>query len=231
MNQEIINKVQIEYDKLIQEYGENRLLWAAAVGPAIYSHDSSNDIAVAACYLPIEDELYNITSNQNKNTIDIRYLASLINNSDINTMELFLSSYKIINPLYKDILNTKLFINKELLFLTGNDDLINILKHNIKEIIISSFNNVSKEQELLSILTKTEIKVLKYIINDFDNKNEGDVKVSQATEKYNISTSVFRTLFYKLKEYGVAAIDSRGVKGTHIKFNNIKNLLMLIDNY
>ena len=88
---------------------------------------------------------------------------------------------------------------------------------------------ISQEQELLNILTKTELKVLEYIIKDFNNKNEGDIKVSQATERYNISTSVFRTLFYKLKEYEVAAIDSRGVKGTHIAFYNISNLKQILN--
>lgn len=142
---------------------------------------------------------------------------------------MILSPYKIINPKYKEILNHNLFINKEILFLSNNKDIISILKNSIKSIIISSFDLPSQEQELVKILTKTELQVLKLIIKDFQNNNEGDIKVSQATEKYNISTSVFRTLFYKIKEYSVAAIDSRGVKGTHICFNNIEKLKSLID--
>ena len=87
----------------------------------------------------------------------------------------------------------------------------------------------SQEQELINILTKTELKILKNIIKDFNEEKEGDIKVSQATESYKISTAVFRTLFYKLKQYKVAEIDSRGVKGTHINFNNIDTLKSLLD--
>ena len=95
--------------------------------------------------------------------------------------------------------------------------------------ILSNLNENSQEEELIKILTKTEIKVLQYMIRDFNYQSEGDIKVNQATEQYNISTSVFRTLFYKLKEYGVATIDSRGVKGTHVTFRDISILKSLFE--
>ena len=142
---------------------------------------------------------------------------------------MILSPYKIINPKYNEILNNILFINKELLFLSDNEELLIKLQKNIKQIIQSSFSVSSQEQELINILTKTELKVLKNIIQDFNGEKEGDIKVSQATEKYEISTAVFRTLFYKLKDYKVAQVDSRGVKGTHINFNNLSKLKSLID--
>ena len=103
------------------------------------------------------------------------------------------------------------------------------LYHAIYNIVNNSFDVPSNEQELINILTKTEIRILNNIINEFNENSEGDIRVSYHSEVWNISTSVFRTLFYKLKEYKVAEIDSRGVKGTHIKFHNIKTLKTLID--
>lgn len=188
--------------------------------------------------MPTEEELYNTYPNIVLNTsyfkvenniFDIRLLTYAIINKIPVCTEMILSPYKIINPKYEELLNKKLFINKELLCLSDNDNILKELQKNIKTIIQSSFELPSQEQELINILTKTEIKVLKNIIDDFKGEKEGDIKVSSATNIYKVSTVVFRTLFYKLKDYRVAEIDSRGVKGTHIKFNNIKKLKALIN--
>ena len=88
---------------------------------------------------------------------------------------------------------------------------------------------ISNEENLIDFLTKTEIKALESIFIEFNNKEQGDIKVNQLTNKYLISTSVFRTLFYKLKEHKIAEIDSRGVKGTHIKFYNSHLILDIIE--
>lgn len=88
---------------------------------------------------------------------------------------------------------------------------------------------ISNEENLIDFLTKTEIKALESIFIEFNNQEQGDIKVNQLTNKYLISTSVFRTLFYKLKEHKIAEIDSRGVKGTHIKFYNSHLILDIIE--
>lgn len=238
MKQEIMNKIQEQYNKLCQEYEENQILWVAAIGPKIFNLNSEIDINIAACILPTEEELYNTYPNIVLNTsyfkvenniFDIRLLTYAIINKIPVCTEMILSPYKIINPKYEELLNKKLFINKELLYLSDNDNILKELQKNIKTIIQSSFELPSQEQELINILTKTEIKVLRNIIEDFNGEKEGDIKVSNATNVYKVSTVVFRTLFYKLKDYRVAEIDSRGVKGTHIKFNNIKKLKALIN--
>ena len=238
MKQEIMNKIQEQYNKLCQEYEENQILWVAAIGPKIFNLNSEININIAACILPTEEELYNTYPNIVLNTsyfkvenniFDIRLLTYAITNKIPTCTEMILSPYKIINPKYEELLNKKLFINKELLYLSNNDNILKELQKNIKTIIQSSFELPSQEQELINILTKTEIKVLKNIIDDFKGEKEGDIKVSSATNVYKVSTVVFRTLFYKLKDYRVAEIDSRGVKGTHIKFNNIKKLKALIN--
>lgn len=224
-----MDKLNNFYNEMINLYGENRVLWVAETGPRIFNPDSGFPIEVSACILPTEEELYTTYPNIKENTFDIRLLVDGIKNRSSQWTEMILSPYQIINPKYKEILYNNLFISKELLFLSNNEDIINQLKKSIKDIILSSFDLNSQEQELIKILTKTELLILKNIIKDFSGNNEGDIKVSQATEKYNASTAVFRTLFYKLKDYRVAEIDSRGVKGTHIKFNNLTILKSLID--
>lgn len=113
------------------------------------------------------------------------------------------------------ILLKKLF-SKEKLYIYNNDNI------NTKNFL---------ENQLLDFLTKTEIKALDYILKEFNHQEEGDIKVNQVTEKCSISTSVFRTLFYKLKENKIAEIDSRGVKGTHIKFYNYEIIYDIIEKY
>ena len=185
------------------------------------------DEPVTACYLPTEEELYNIEPH--KDLIDIRNVINLALEKNNTLLDTILTPNKIINPKYSQYIDNEFFTYLKLIFLDNDEVVIKKLKNLIKNLIQINFESNSKEQELINILTKTELKVLELIIKDFKNSNEGDIKVSQATEQYNISTSVFRTLFYKLKEYGVAAVDSRGVKGTHITFNNITNLKSLID--
>ena len=182
---------------------------------------------ISACYLPTEEELYNITPHAD--LIDIRNVISLALDKNNILLDTILTPHKIINPKYEQYIDNEFFTYLKLIFLDNDEVVIKKLKNIIKNLIQINFETNSQEQELINILTKTELKVLELIIKDFNNSNEGDIKVSQKTEEYNISTSVFRTLFYKLKEYGVAAIDSRGVKGTHIIFNNITNLKSLID--
>ncbi len=205
------------FNKLIDKYGEDRILWvAAADDPGMWVSHNNDEPPISACYLPTEQELYLTYPNKNKDLIDIRLIKD-------NLEELMLAPYMYINPKYKDLVIDNFFNNKNIF----TDDLV--LYHAIYNVVNQSFDVPSNEQELIEILTKTEIKVLNNIINEFNKSNEGDIRVSYYSEQWNISTSVFRTLFYKLKEYRVAEVDSRGVKGTHIKFNNIKTLINLID--
>ena len=222
-----MNNLQEQYNKLIKKYGEDRIVWVAAAGHSAYEQDSMLGEPVTACYLPTEDELYNIIPHDD--LIDIRNIISLALDKNNSLLDTILTPNKIINSKYTQYIDNEFFTYLKLIFLDNDEAVIKKLKNLIKNLIQMNFENNSKEQELINILTKTELKVLGLIIKDFKNSNEGDIKVSQATEQYNISTSVFRTLFYKLKEYGVAAVDSRGVKGTHISFNNITNLKSLID--
>ncbi len=222
-----MNELQEYYDKMIKKYGEDKILWIAMINDSTQNISSISNKKFITCYLPTEEELYNI--NFYEDLIDIRNIISLAINKNNSLLDIILSSNKIINPKYSQYIDNEFFIYLKLIFLDNDEIVIKKTKNLIKNLIKNSFEKNSKEKELINILTKTELKVLELIIKDFKNSNEGDIKVSQATEQYNISTSVFRTLFYKLKEYGVAAVDSRGVKGTHIVFNNVINLKSLID--
>ena len=222
--------LQKQYKNFCNQYGEDRILWVAvAPGYEDIIPDSLITIPATACYLPIEEELYNIKFH--KNIIDIRNLVDSALNIKSALFNSILSPYKIINPKYKNIINDEFFTYLKIIIIDNDEIIVNKVKNIIKDFIINNINQKSKEQEILKILTKTELKVLKYIIKDFNQQSEGDIKVNQATEQYNISTSVFRTLFYKLKEYQIAEIDSRGVKGTHITFKNITTLIELLKEY
>lgn len=206
-----------KYDEYIEKYGEDRILWAATAGLPDLLPGIELSIPISICYLPTEQELYMTKATElDKNLIDIRLLKD-------NLEKLILAPYKYINPKYEDILTNTLFNNREIFI----DDMA--LYHAIYSVVNHSFDVPSNEQEIINILTKTEIKVLKNIINEFNGYKEGDIRVSYFSKEWNISTSVFRTLFYKLKEYGVASVDSRGVKGTHINFNNVQTLYLLIE--
>ena len=220
--------LQKQYKQFCNKYGEDRILWIA-ISPDYINFNLNINIeeATTACYLPTEEELYNIKIDNN--IIDIRTIVSLANKEKTELFNSILSPYKVINPKYKEYINDEFFTYLKIIILDNDELISNKMKNIIKNIIQININNISQEQEIINILTKTELKVLSLIIKDFNGLNNGDIKVSQATEQYKISTSVFRTLFYKLKEYGVAEIDSRGVKGTHIVFKNIITLKNLLD--
>lgn len=130
-------------------------------------------IPISACYLPTHQELYltyPLVQYTKDEIIDIRLLKN-------NLQKLILSPYKYINPKYETLLIDNLF-NNTLIF---TDDLA--LYKAIVNIVDHSLDVPSSEQELLNILTKTEIQVLKNIINKFDTLIEDNIKVSSQSVK------------------------------------------------
>ncbi len=223
-----MSNIREKYEQEMRQYGEDRILWIAAAADNIdISENIIDESQISIYYLPTEDELYNIEIYDG--LTDIRNIISLALKNDIKFINTLITSYKIINPKYNEYINNDFFTYLKLIAFDKDELVIKKVKNIIKNLILSNLNENSQEEELIKILTKTEIKVLQYIIRDFNYQSEGDIKVNQATEQYNISTSVFRTLFYKLKEYGVATIDSRGVKGTHVTFRDISILKSLFD--
>ena len=223
-----MSNIREKYEQEMRQYGEDRILWIAAAADNIdISENIIDESQISIYYLPTEDELYNIEIYNG--LTDIRNIINLALKHDIKFINTLTTSYKIINPKYDEYINNDFFTYLKLIAFDKDELVIKKVKNIIKNLILSNLNENSQEEELIKILTKTEIKVLQYMIRDFNYQSEGDIKVNQATEQYNISTSVFRTLFYKLKEYGVATIDSRGVKGTHVTFRDISILKSLFE--
>jgi hypothetical protein len=105
-----------------------------------------------------------------------------------------------------------------------------ILKDCLLEVMSVALSYESNDLEkFFESLTATEYKALQLLIADFDD-NEKDVSISQLIDKTNISRPVYTALFYKLRESKIAEIDNRGVKGTHISFNNINEVKRLFEN-
>ena len=170
-----------------------------------------------------ELEIYNINkldySYSNYRILDIRLLLSTIANKDTEIIEAFLSNSKTINYEYKNILDN-LFNYKELIVFGENKEIQEEMKECIKNIIIYLINNAKEENiDYNDLFSTSELKALLYIHNKIKLTNlEGDINIKQSSLETSISTPVFRNLLYKLKENNMAKIDSRGVKGTHIKF-------------
>ena len=59
-----MNKLQEQYENLIDEYGEDRIIWVAAIGYTVNKSNITSDDPITACYLPTEEELRAEIENQ-----------------------------------------------------------------------------------------------------------------------------------------------------------------------
>lgn len=176
------------------------------------------------CYLPLETELYNIELKELSGfrTLDIRYLLTTY---DEKSVPYYDDTIKI-NPKYYDYVID--ILNNNFSLIINDKNKILKIKEKIKEVILLSIDtSKSNINKFLEELTITEQEVLKLIIVNY-NCADFYISVNKETQKTNISTSVYRTLFYKLKEFQIASVESAGVKGTHIIFNNFENLKNLL---
>lgn len=212
-----------------QEIEEDRILFVSGIKEGMILH-------TYVYYIPQEEELYNIIDIDKEEYIDIRYLLNILQKEDANSQawQSILNPNKYINPIYQEEVEELLVeIAKLQILKNDKDKIIPQISHIIKQIITRAIkNNASQEQEFFNQLTKTEWQVLSNILHlEFKGAAAGYITVHQLTDKYKISTPVFRSLFYKLKEYNIADVMARGVKGTYIKFNNINNIITLVDNF
>ena len=213
-----MSKIQDVYDKIYEKYGGDRIVFATRTEP------------IMIFILPSKEELYTATDNiyLEQGVIDFRNLLNFSTIYGFNALfknAIFNIKYK--NLLLKDIIcddreeiaAAYAITNKQHL----KENMINIFQFylDIKTVV---------EPEALSIkLTKTEKKALYYILQEFKDKNEGDISILQLTERSNISRPIFISLFYKLRDSRLAEIDSRGVKGTHIIFKYRDTINALVD--
>jgi ribosomal protein S25 len=78
----------------------------------------------------------------------------------------------------------------------------------------------AKKEEFFNRLTNAEMKAYNSIIQEINNEIEGRFSISNLTEKYDISRSVYNNLLMKMREGEVAAVSSHGPKGIYIQVLN-----------
>lgn len=177
------------------------------------------------CYIPTEDELYNLTFEEfgGLTTLDIRYFISVCKNND---KSLFFDTSIKINPKYYDCV-FEILNNNFALIINDKNKIIKI-KEKIKEVILMSIDTSrGNEEDFINSLNEHELEALKRMVELF-NCTDFYISVNKETQETNISGSAYRSLFYKLKENKIATVESAGVKGTHVifhSFTKLKNLL------
>lgn len=177
------------------------------------------------CYIPTEDELYNLTFEEfgGLTALDIRYFISICKSND---KSLFFDSSIKINPKYYDCV-FEILNNNFALIINDKNKIIKI-KEKIKEVILMSIDTSrGNEEEFINSLNEHELEALKRMVELF-NCTDFYISVNKETQETNISGSAYRSLFYKLKENKIATVESAGVKGTHVifhSFTKLKNLL------
>ena len=177
------------------------------------------------CYIPTEDELYNLTFEEfgGLTALDIRYFISICKSND---KSLFFDSSIKINPKYYDCV-FEILNNNFALIINDKNKIIKI-KEKIKEVILMSIDTSrGNEEDFINSLNEHELEALKRMVELF-NCTDFYISVNKETQETNISGSAYRSLFYKLKENKIATVESAGVKGTHVifhSFTKLKNLL------
>lgn len=177
------------------------------------------------CYIPTEDELYNLTFEEfgGLTTLDIRYFISVCKSND---KSLFFDASIKINPKYYDCV-FEILNNNFALIINDKNKIIKI-KEKIKEVILMSIDTSrGNEEDFINSLNEHELEALKRMVELF-NCTDFYISVNKETQETNISGSAYRSLFYKLKENKIATVESAGVKGTHVifhSFTKLKNLL------
>ena len=177
------------------------------------------------CYIPTEDELYNLTFEEfgGLTTLDIRYFISVCKSEDSS---LYYDKTIKINPKYYDCVFD--ILNNNFSLIINDENKITKIKEKIKEAILMSIDvSRGNAEEFLKDLNQLELDALKYIIDTY-NCADFYISVNKESQETSFSGATYRGLFYKLKEHKIASVESAGVKGTHIMFNSftkLKNLL------
>lgn len=169
-------------------------------------------------YIPsVKDTLGGRTKPRNV-AFDVIDIYTFLDKTYLATKIFINSDLFIINPVYSNYWQEIINHQKD----TKELD-VNFFIEIITKIIIKSYE-IKDYQNFVNSLTKKETEALKMIINEIGS--EGDVVISQLVNKSELSRPVFINTIAKLQEKNMAAADSRGVKGTHLKID--KELLKII---
>lgn len=224
-NSEIWARVEEDYKTLSRDYPTSRVLCTFAIGKVnCDSAAVSSDIETVSIIFPTIDNIalnggyiHNMRyhkSGGRQYIIDFRDLYNNISFAEFEECrQLLCTDFKIVNPLYKKVLNTLPKVS--LLEDVGDFD------EELTTGILNIFNQYLTmrdeiQEKLFSALTKTEEKALVYVLETIGT--EGNISISEAINYSGISRPVFTSLFDKLDRYKGAEIKNQGVKGTYINF-------------
>ena len=133
-----------------------------------------------------------------------------------------------IKPNVEDIKNTFNSILLEEKDFIENEDCKYLIKEFIIELMKVALTDMMQTTDFQTLLTKTEKNALNLILQELKNGYDGNISISNLTEKSSISRPVFKNLLQKMKDNMIAEVDNQGVKGTYIKILD-GNLLRGID--
>ena len=133
-----------------------------------------------------------------------------------------------IKPNVEDIKNTFNSILLEEKDFIENEDCKYLIKEFIIELMKVALTDMMQTTDFQTLLTKTEKNALNLILQELKNGYDGNISISNLTEKSSISRPVFKNLLQKMKDNMMAEVDNQGAKGTYIKILD-GNLLRGID--
>lgn len=133
-----------------------------------------------------------------------------------------------IKPNVEDIKNTFNSILLEEKDFIENEDCKYLIKESIIELMKVALTDMMQTTDFQTLLTKTEKNALNLILQELKNGYDGNISISNLTEKSSISRPVFKNLLQKMKDNMIAEVDNQGAKGTYIKIID-GNLLRQID--
>lgn len=98
-----------------------------------------------------------------------------------------------------------------------NENNYNILKEGLVSIIKVALTDMVQEVNFEELLTATEQRALKIVMENLEDGRQGNISISQLVANSSISRPVFKNLIQKMKDNLVAEVENQGVKGTYIK--------------
>lgn len=92
-----------------------------------------------------------------------------------------------------------------------------LIKTSVKEIIKVALTDMIQDRDFKETLTDMEKQALNIILDNLEDRHEGNISISQLVAASNISRPVFKNVLQKMKENLIAEIENKGVKGTYVK--------------
>lgn len=185
-----------------------------------YTKNNTSDDIFEACRLRFACELY-------MSGVSVENCINLKKDYYVDYLEQVKKGN--IKPNIEDIKNTFNSILLEEKDFIENEDCKYLIKEFIIELMkVALTDMMQKTTDFQTLLTKTEKSALNLILQELKNGYDGNISISNLTEKSSISRPVFKNLLQKMKDNMIAEVDNQGAKGTYIKIID-GNLLRGID--